>query len=155
MDTQLMFSNTGDDRSTPQWLFDLLNNQYDFNIDAAANKHNTKCPVYFNEESDGLKQVWRETDRLFINPPYSKVRDWVAKSAANSALSVQLVAARTDTRWWHDFVFNGADWVLFYKGRLKFNGMKTPAPFPSAIVGYNCEPPGGVLLGMGFLLDLA
>lgn len=46
-----------------------------------------------------------------------------------------LLPARTDTRWWQEFIVgNPMASVKFIKGRLKFGGAKNPAPFPSAIV---------------------
>lgn len=155
MDTELFFGNLSDERSTPQFIFDLLHREFKFTIDAAASKLNAKLTNYYDKEKDGLKQVWRREDRMWCNPPYSVVKDWMKKGAESEAASIFLVAARTDTRWFHDYVFSGADWVLFYKGRLKFNGMRTPAPFPSAIVGFNCHPPtASEILSMGYLLPL-
>lgn len=152
-DIGLHFSNTGDDRATPQWLFDSLHHELGFTVDAAANSQNTKLTYYYDEQKDGLRQVWRKGDRIWCNPPYSNVKLWLKKAAESEAMSVLLIAARTDTKGWHEFVFGQADWVLFMKGRLKFNGMKTPAPFPSALVGYKCPPPiGRNILDLGFLL---
>lgn len=46
-----------------------------------------------------------------------------------------LIPARTDTRWWHQYIDGNPNAsVHFIKGRLKFGGAKNPAPFPSAIV---------------------
>jgi hypothetical protein len=45
---------------------------------------------------------------------------------------VMLLPARTDTRWWHEWVMKGE--VRFIRGRLKFGGAKNSAPFPSVIV---------------------
>ena len=46
-----------------------------------------------------------------------------------------LLPARTDTKWWQEFIVNNPmASVKFVKGRLKFGGAKNPAPFPSAIV---------------------
>lgn len=48
-----------------------------------------------------------------------------------------LIPARTDTRWWHEYIDKNPDaHVYFIKGRLKFGDGKNPAPFPSAIVVY-------------------
>ena len=48
-----------------------------------------------------------------------------------------LIPARTDTRWWHDYIDGNPNAsVHFINGRLKFGGAKNPAPFPSAIVIY-------------------
>ena len=48
-------------------------------------------------------------------------------------LVVMLLPARTDTRWFHDFIYNKAE-IRFIKGRLKFGNSKNSAPFPSMIV---------------------
>lgn len=50
-----------------------------------------------------------------------------------------LIPARTDTTYWHDFIFDKADDIKFLKGRLKFGNSKNSAPFPSAIVIYECK----------------
>lgn len=46
-----------------------------------------------------------------------------------------LLPARTDTRWFHDYIYNNqrAE-IRFIKGRLKFGGSKNSAPFPSMVV---------------------
>ena len=49
-----------------------------------------------------------------------------------------LIPARTDTSYWHDYIFGKAE-IQFLRGRLKFelNGVaKDSAPFPSALVIY-------------------
>ena len=46
-----------------------------------------------------------------------------------------LVHARTDTRWFHDWVYGKAE-LRFVKGRLKFGGSKNSAPFPSMVAIY-------------------
>ena len=53
------------------------------------------------------------------------------------AVVVCLVPARTDTAWWHDYAMQGE--IRFIRGRLKFeamDGVKSSAPFPSAVVVY-------------------
>lgn len=46
-----------------------------------------------------------------------------------------LIPARTDTRAFHDYIYNKAE-IRFIRGRLKFGGggSKNAAPFPSMIV---------------------
>ena len=46
-----------------------------------------------------------------------------------------LVPARTDTAWFHDFIYGKAE-TRFVRGRLRFNGSKQNAPFPSVVVVY-------------------
>ena len=51
---------------------------------------------------------------------------------------VMLVPARTDTKWFHDFVYHKAD-IQFIKGRIKFelDGVpKNSATFPSMLVKF-------------------
>ena len=45
-----------------------------------------------------------------------------------------LLPARTDTRWFHEYIYGRADEIRFLRGRLKFGGAKNSAPFPSMVV---------------------
>lgn len=75
---------------------------------------------------------------VFCNPPYGReLPKWVRKCYEESrhADVVMLIPARTDTRWFHDYIYNIAE-IRFIKGRLKFNDGASPAPFPSMIVIY-------------------
>jgi phage N-6-adenine-methyltransferase len=119
--------------STPQWLFDTLNSHYQFTIDVCAVPENAKCECFFSLEQDGLKQKWE--GRCWMNPPYGKeISKWVKKacdSAAEGALVVALLPARTDTAWFWEYVIKAR--VEFIRGRLKFGDGKGSAPFPSMI----------------------
>ncbi len=57
MNKALMSSNK-DDWCTPQDLFNKLNAEFHFDLDAAASDINTKCPRYFTKETDGLQNSW-------------------------------------------------------------------------------------------------
>ena len=122
MNTNVMFSSRSDLWETPQALFDELNAEFDFQLDACALPSNAKCARYFTPDIDGLKQPWR--GRVWCNPPYGReIGKWVAKaaSAAESEVVVMLLPARTDTRWFHEFIYKRAE-IRFLKGRLKFGG---------------------------------
>lgn len=132
-----LFSSARPDWETPQKLYDELNEKYKFTIDVCALPHNAKHELFFSPEEDALKRSWGG-HRCWMNPPYGQeIGKWVHKASteANSrnALVVGLLPARTDTRWWHDYVL-GATAIQFVKGRIKFVGAKSSAPFPSAIV---------------------
>jgi site-specific DNA-methyltransferase (adenine-specific) len=75
--------------------------------------------------------------RVFCNPPYSEIEKWVAKafyeSRKDKTLVVLLIPSRTDTRYFHNFIYNRAE-IRFVKGRLKFGDGKNSAPFPSMLV---------------------
>ena len=53
-------------------------------------------------------------------------------------VAVMLIHARTDTGWFHDFVYGKAE-LRFIRGRLHFNGSKWNAPFPSMLAIYRPE----------------
>ena len=46
-----------------------------------------------------------------------------------------LIPARTDTRWFHDYIYGKAE-IRFIKGRLRFGNSNVNAPFPSMVVVY-------------------
>lgn len=128
------FSSKTDLWSTPQDLFDKLNEKYNFTTDVCATEENAKCKHYYDKETDGLAQDWKGV--CWCNPPYGReIIDWVKKayeSSLKGATVVCLVPARTDTKWWHEYAMKGN--IEFLRGRLKFGGHKNSAPFPSAIV---------------------
>lgn len=134
-----------DDWETPASLFKNLNEKYSFDLDAAASDENHKVDNYFTENDDALKQKWG--GNVFVNPPYGRnIRAWVEKAYQESVRDpnrniVMLIPSRTDTSYWHDFIFPHAD-IEFIRGRLKFevDGQAgNPAPFPSAIVVFGKE----------------
>tara|TARA_R100001129_G_scaffold87202_2_gene59458 strand:+ start:260 stop:742 length:483 start_codon:yes stop_codon:yes gene_type:complete len=150
MTESVHFMSKRSDWATPQDLFDKLNKQFNFDIDVCADVSNAKCKKYYSIEDDALSQTWK--GYCFMNPPYGReISKWVKKayesSGANSfspissgeATVVCLLPSRTDTKWWHDYVMK-ADTVKFIKGRLKFDGHKNSAPFPSAIVVFGNYP---------------
>lgn len=151
MNNALMFSKASDEWSTPQEFFDRLNEEFEFVFDAAATKENRKVGDYFGldhpypEQRDALAIDWLKFGATFwLNPPYSKCREFIAKAAQEAqrgATVVCLVPSRTDTRWWHEHVWSAEFHqprryveVRFVKGRLKFGGGKDCAPFPSVVI---------------------
>lgn len=130
------YSSKTDNWATPQSFFDRLNAEFDFTLDPCADRDNAKCNKYYTANDDGLAQDWAR-ERVFMNPPYGRViSDWVRKAYEEStkgALVVALIPARTDTRYWHDYVMRAKE-IRLVKGRLKFGDGRNSAPFPSAVV---------------------
>lgn len=127
-----MFSSKTDLWETPQAFFDALNEEFHFTLDVCAIPENAKCPDYYTPEQDGLSQPWHGV--CWCNPPYGrKVGKWVEKAATCGATVVMLLPARTDTKWFHDYIDKKAE-VRFVRGRLRFGGAPHAAPFPSMIV---------------------
>ena len=120
-----MFSSTSNDKSTPKEFYKELNKEFKFDFDP--------CPL--NAKFDGLTIQWGR--RNFVNPPYGRqIKLWIRKGWEQARyydrLVVFLLASRTDTYWWHNYIMD-ADEIRFIKGRLKFSNHKNSAPFPSCI----------------------
>ncbi len=97
--------------ATPAATYDALDAEFGFTLDP--------CPIDDAErvmENDGLARSWGG-HRVYCNPPYG------------------LLPARTDTAWWHDYAM-GADEIRFIRGRLRFGGATSGAPFPSVVLVY-------------------
>jgi site-specific DNA-methyltransferase (adenine-specific) len=134
-----------DEWQTPQWLFDLLDQEFHFDCDAAATPDNTKCKNYLVRAF--LCDDWMdETDKVFfLNPPYSagNIDRFMKKAMEESqkgAIVVCLVPVASDTAWWHNYVMK-ADEIRFIKGRVKFigydkegNQIKNSPTFSSCVV---------------------
>lgn len=131
-----MFASATDLWETPQWLFDEYDNQYHFEVDVCAIPGNAKCEKYYTPEQDGLSQEWIGGAH-WCNPPYGKeIVKWVEKAANAKCVIVMLLPARTDTKWFHDYVLPYGE-ITFLRGRLKFGNSKNSAPFPSMIVVFH------------------
>lgn len=133
-----LLSSASEEWETPQEFFDGLNTEFHFTLDPCATEENHKCEKYFTRQQDGLKMD--RGDCVFCNPPYGrKLKQWVAKcyheGHKENTIVVMLIPARTDTKWFHDYIQHRAE-VRFIKGRLRFGGATENAPFPSMLVIY-------------------
>ncbi len=134
-----LYSSRSEEWPTPQQFFISLNREFHFTLDPCATKQNAKCRRYFTKVQNGLDQRWT-THRVFCNPPYGRdISKWARKcfeASRDGALVVLLAHARTDTRWFHDWVYGKADEIRFIRGRLKFGDGSQSAPFPSLVAVY-------------------
>jgi len=134
------FASKKDDWETPQPFFDHLNEEFLFRMDVCATPDNSKLPVFLTPEENALELPWISV--AWMNPPYGRViARWVKKALDETHRGVTVVCllpARTDTKWWHDYVMNAAE-IRLVKGRLKFGGHVNSAPFPSAVVIFRPE----------------
>jgi phage N-6-adenine-methyltransferase len=110
-----------DDWSTPNYFYEKLNEEFNFNFDP--------CPLNHNIESwDGLKIDWKE--RNFINPPYSRKlkEEFVIKAISESKkekLCVMLLPVSTSTKLFHEWILPNKKEIRFIRGRIKFSGVNT------------------------------
>lgn len=129
-----VFTSNTDLWATPQDFFDSLNQEFRFDLDVCALPENAKCERYFTPDIDGLNQEW--SGIVWCNPPYGRhIGKWVEKAYKSHCTVVMLLPARTDTKWFHNFIYGKAE-IRFVRGRLKFGGSANSAPFPSMVVIY-------------------
>lgn len=135
------YSSENPDWETPPVFFEKLNKEFHFEIDVCATQQTAKCENFFSLKEDGLSQKW--IGSCWMNPPYGQeIGGWIEKAyqeGRQGALVVCLIPSRTDTIWWHDYVMKAAE-IRFIRGRLKFVGSETSAPFPSALVVFSGQP---------------
>lgn len=116
------YNGNGRHWATPPEVFDPLHAEFNFTLDPCATPENAKCPFFFTEPQDGLKQSWAG-HRVFMNPPYGReLYPWTRKAreeAKGGALVVGLLPASTDLAWWHDDVVGHAE-VRYLRGRVRF-----------------------------------
>lgn len=140
MNTKGIFSHKTDEWETPSGFFKDLDAEFHFTLDPCATEQNRKCEKFFTVKENGLKMAWGGY-AVFCNPPYSQCYEWAKKcyeESQNGATVVMLVPSRTDTKWFHEWVYGKAE-IRFIRGRLKFGNGKTGAPFPSMLAIY--RPP--------------
>lgn len=148
MVSKALFSSAKDDWGTPQAFFEFIEKQnplFPFIYDLAASKENTKAPTYFTKEDDFLSQdCERCYGRAFLNPPYSKNLAFLrhARKVSSKVFAITcLIPARTDTDFWFNEI-RYASSIFFIKGRLRFEGAKHPAPFPSIVCEFSGRTSG-------------
>ena len=134
-----MYTSNKDDWETPQELFDELKKEFDIRFDVCASEQNAKYEHFWTKEDDCLSKQWTlHIGAFWMNPPYGRqIAKFIKKASFESQLHdskvIMLLPARTDTKWFHDYIYNKAE-IRFLKGRLKFSNSKNSAPFPSMIV---------------------
>lgn len=140
-----LFASTKDDWGTPPDLYSRLDAEFGFQLDAAAWDWNAKAPVWLTVFDDALSLDWKWVCKevldvppvVWLNPPYGDAigsfMDKAYFEGSKGVTVVCLVPSRTDTAWWHNTVMHSRE-IRLIRGRLRFEGAESSAPFPSAIV---------------------
>ena len=127
--------------NTSRFFFDELDEEFAFTLDPCSTHENANCDKHYTLQDNGRAKDW-SGECVFCNPPYGReLPKWIKKchdEAPKCKAVVALIPARTDTRAFHDYIYNKAE-IRFVKGRLKFGGSKNSAPFPSMIVVWRGE----------------
>ena len=130
-DKSAMFKSLTVEWPTPKAVYDRLDAEFRFDFDP--------CPL--GGDVDGTAPLFVDWagKRVFCNPPYGPGIAKFLERGPEADIAVFLIPARTDTRWFHDFILPKAREVRFVKGRLKFGDAVNPAPFPSMVVVFAKE----------------
>jgi phage N-6-adenine-methyltransferase len=150
------FTSKAQDYGTPKCLYEELNKEFHFVLDPATSADNPLQTKYWYTETDnGLVSSWNKGGNVYVNPPYHSRRSidkWVKKahdeSLEHKITVVMLLPVRSDTRWFHNYIWNRYKFydnveVRFLKGRLKFqtkDQIQNSAPFPSLLAIFRPPP---------------
>lgn len=136
--------NGSDDWQTPRVIYEALNKRFKFTRDAAATKQNSHCARYWTKEDDALLMDWSAEKALFINPPYSKVAEFLAK-AHEPETAVFLIPFRPQTGFFLQFVWASPylhEMMIIHRG-IRFihpdRVESVRSPMPCCILVYKRE----------------
>ncbi|MEY0440792.1 phage N-6-adenine-methyltransferase [Providencia rettgeri] len=109
---------------TPQWLFEALTLEFGFWLDAAASEQNALCSYFLTIEQNALQSDWVSRGAIWCNPPYSKIKPWIAKAAEQCTKQnqpiVMLLPADKSTSW-YSLALKSVDEVrTIIDGRINF-----------------------------------
>ena len=118
------FESAKQDWTTPDALFEPINAEFRFTLDAAADSANARAKNFFCAADDGLRQDWG-SHTVWLNPPYGeragKLSDWIKKALEASDLCLK----------------HGE--VRFIRGRPKFGDADHGLPQPLCLVIFRPE----------------
>jgi site-specific DNA-methyltransferase (adenine-specific) len=110
-----------DNWRTPPEIFEKLNTEFGFDLDAAATAQNALCMHYLDNALE--VEDW-PGNQIWLNPPYGKMiapfMRKAAQEAAKGKTVVALVPLRTRAAWFHDSVIGKAREVRCVRKRIKF-----------------------------------
>ncbi len=127
---------------TPIEIFNALDREFGFWLDAAASESNALCAHYLTELDDSLNSEWTSCGSIWCNPPYSDIGPWVEKAAEQSRAQYQavvmLLPADISTGWFISAMQSADELRLITGGRVQF--------VPASVTGKRKSNPKGSLL---------
>lgn len=128
-------------------LFNQLNKEFNFNLDAAADIDNARCKLWITEQDDAFTKAWnvwkKMGTRVWLYPPNGKdYRKWAKKALEESktgCIVVGLFPATTESDWFKDFIFAQAE-VRFINKRLRSSGQDGNPTRGSMVVIWGLTP---------------
>jgi phage N-6-adenine-methyltransferase len=124
---------SNDEYETPEWLFKALDTEFGFTFDAAATRKNAKCGLF---SSDINETTIPPGERVYCNPPYSKIDTFVNIALFGPHLWVMLLPSRTDTGWFRRLNESPRVTLRFLRKRVRFclNGKEADSPRFGSII---------------------
>ncbi|AZV43575.1 DNA methylase [Peribacillus asahii] len=129
-----------------EWLTppNIIKDLGEFDLDPCSPIHRPwdTAKQHYNILDDGLNKDW--FGRVWLNPPYGKEAvKWLDKLSIHNN-GIALIFARTETEMFFSQVWEKADAVLFFKGRLYFHHVngeraRANAGAPSVLIAYGKE----------------
>lgn len=107
-----------DEWLTPPSILTALGT-FDLDPCAPAKRPWPMAKKHYTKKDNGLAREW--CGRVWLNPPFGRfVGPWLEKMVKHGN-GVALVAARTETNWFFDHIWNRAHAVLFLRSRPHFH----------------------------------
>jgi len=127
---------------TPIEIFNALDLEFGFWLDAAASETNALCAHYLTEMDDSLSSEWASFGAIWCNPPYSDIGQWVEKAAEQCRKQTQpvvmLLPADISTGWFSSALESADELRMITGGRIQF--------VPASITGKRQSNPKGSVL---------
>jgi hypothetical protein len=128
------------------WLTppEIIRSLGEFDLDpcSSINRPWDTAKIHYTINDDGLSKDW--FGDVWLNPPYgSAISAWMEKMSIHGS-GVALVFARTETAFFHRFIWPFATSILFLDGRLYFHDelgirAKANSGAPSVLIAYGLQ----------------
>jgi hypothetical protein len=125
----------GDEWFTPRELIERLG---PFDLDPATSEDRPWDTAAHHLTAGGLEAPW--SGFVWLNPPYSDIRPWLAKLSEHKGGGIALVPAATGAVYWQLHVYPYKPTLHFLSGRPRFvradGSTPGPAAFYCVLIGY-------------------
>ncbi|WP_142501317.1 phage N-6-adenine-methyltransferase [Klebsiella sp. 2680] len=116
--------NERDRWQTPIEIFNALDIEFGFYLDAAASESNALCSRYITELDNAMNREWTSYGAIFCNPPYSDIAPWIDKAAEQCRKQCQpvvmLLPADISTGWFSAALQTADELRMIIGGRIQF-----------------------------------
>ncbi len=109
--------------ATPRDWWEMLDAEFGFTLDAAADHQHFMCTPYYTEEDNAFEQPWRGV--VWCSPPWHGIKlvPWIERGYSESrkrgSTVVMLVPVQVYREWWHKYPMLAKE-LRFINGILDF-----------------------------------